>query len=100
VQTEITLLLDAIQKNLFDRALALQKERTKKADTWDEFVAGIESGHFVHAHWCGDAAVEKQIKEETGATIRNIPFDSIMEDGVCIKSGAPSKQRVVFAKSY
>ncbi len=92
--------LAAIQKNLFDRALTLQKEKTKKADTWDSFVAEIEAGNFVHAHWCGDAGVEKEIKEATGATIRNIPFDSVMEDGVCIKSGKPSKQRVIFAKAY
>lgn len=100
VQMEITMLLDNIQKDLFDRALALQKERTKKVDTWDEFVAGIEAGNFVHAHWCGDAAVEKEVKELTGATIRNIPFDSVLEEGVCIKSGRPSRQRVIFAKAY
>ena len=52
------------------------------------------------AHWSGDAQVEAQIKEETGATIRCIPFAQPDEDGVCIKSGKPSTHKVLFAKAY
>ncbi len=56
---------------------------------------------FVYAHWCGDADVEKQIKEETGGvTIRNIPVDQPEEPGECIRTGRPSKQRVLFARAY
>jgi prolyl-tRNA synthetase len=93
-------LLKDIQSNLFNRALEYQKAKTVTAHSWDEFVAAIEGGNFVHAHWCGSAEVEAQIKEETGATIRCIPFNSVEEDGVCIKSGQPSKRRVIFAKAY
>lgn len=96
----VTALLEEIQKNLFETALARQKEKTKTVDSWEDFVKEIENGNFVLAHWCGDAVVEKRIKDETGATIRCIPFNSKEEDGVCIKNGKPSTRRVLFGKSY
>ena len=46
---------------------------------------------------------ELAIKEATKATIRLLPLDDqspAPEDGKCIKTGAPSKQRVLFAKNY
>jgi prolyl-tRNA synthetase len=63
-------------------------------------VKAIEEGKFVKAHWSGDGEVEAKIKEETGATVRCIPLDEKEESGICIKSGKPSKIRVLFAKSY
>lgn len=92
--------LEDIQRSLFDRALAMRTERTVKADTWDAFKAAIEAGQFVLAHWSGAADVEAKIKEESGATIRCIPFDQVAEEGACVYSGAPSKGRVLFARSY
>ena len=92
--------LEEIQKNLFDKAVAYRKEKERTVDTWEDFVKEIEAGNFVFAHWSGDADVEAQIKEETGATIGCIPFDQKMEVGKCIKSGKESKGRVMFAKSY
>lgn len=93
-------LCEEIQTNLYTIALERQKEKTKIVDSWDDFVKEIEGGNFVLAHWSGDASVEAQIKEETGATIRCIPFDSVEEEGKCIKSGKTSSRRVLFAKSY
>ena len=92
--------LEEIQKSLFQRALENRISRTKIVDKWEEFVEVINTGNFALAHWSGDVAIEKQIKEETGATIRCIPFDQKKEEGICIKSGNPSVGRVVFAKAY
>lgn len=97
---EVSGLLEEIQKNLFGKALQYQKEKTVSADTWKDFVAAIEVGKFVFAHWSGEAEVEAEIKEKTNATIRCIPFDQPEENGVCVKSGKPSAKRVLFAKSY
>jgi len=58
------------------------------------------TGGFVLAHWDGSNETELKIKEETKATIRCIPFDSKPEEGKCIYSGKPSKQRVLFAIAY
>lgn len=100
VVDEITKLLEVIQKNLYTKAFQMRTAKTKTVDSWDGFTRAIEEGNFVLAYWCGDADVEKQIKEETGATIRCIPFDQSLKPGVCVKSGKPSAGRVVFAKAY
>lgn len=52
------------------------------------------------AHWDGTTETEKLIKEETGATIRCIPFDEEPSNGNCIKTGKPSTSRVLFAKAH
>ena len=93
-------LLDEIQTNIYQKALAFREENTFLVDTWDDFKAQIERGGFVMAHWDGTAETEEKIKEETKATIRCIPLISTMEAGRCIYSGADSSKRVVFAKAY
>ncbi|MBI4569663.1 MAG: hypothetical protein HY719_14815 [Planctomycetes bacterium] len=78
------------------------KELERATSTWSDFLEAFrdEKSAFVMAHWCGDGAVEAQIKEETKATIRCIPFGNPTEAGACVKSGRPSSQRVLFAKAY
>ena len=60
----------------------------------------MPKGGFISAHWDGTAETENKIKEETKATIRCIPIENEQEEGVCIYSGKPSSQRVLFAKAY
>lgn len=94
-------LLKDIQQNLFNKALKFREENTRKADTWEEFVDILDNHPgFVLAHWDGTAETEDKIKELTKATIRCIPFDNPQEEGKCILTGKPSKQRVLFARSY
>ena len=89
-----------IQKNLYDRAMKFRDEKTKTADSWDEFVKLIDGGNFVLAHFDGTRETEAEIKKETNATIRCIPLDTKEESGKCVKSGNASKGRVIFARSY
>lgn len=96
----IKLLLDDIQANIYEKALAFRKENTHRVDTWDEFKSQIEKGGFISAHWDGTAETEEKIKDETKATIRCIPLDADEEAGKCVYSGAPSTKRVVFARAY
>ena len=93
-------LLEAIQKNLFERALERLKTITKKVETWEDFKEAIEAGNFVLAHWCGEKEAEEEIKKETGATIRCLSLEYEKEEGKCVKTGKPSSRRVIFAKSY
>ena len=94
-------LLEDIQNNLFQRALDYRTAHTTSVDTLDEFkeVLDTKTG-FILAHWDGTTETEVKIKELTKATIRCIPLDSVPEEGVCILTGKPSKQRVLFARSY
>jgi prolyl-tRNA synthetase len=94
-------LLVRIQDNLFNNALAFRDKNSFKVDHWDEFKEIIDrDGGFVYAHWDGTSETEQKIKDETKATIRLIPLDDEKEEGKCILTGKPSKQRVVFAKAY
>ena len=94
-------LLKDVQANLFAKALKFRDDNTRKADTWDEFVDLLDNHPgFIYAHWDGTAETEDKIKELTKATIRCIPFNNPQEDGKCILTGKPSKQRVLFARSY
>jgi prolyl-tRNA synthetase len=96
----ITLLND-IQQNIFNRAKAYREEHTTKVDNWDEFEKTLdEKGGFISAHWDGTAETEEAIKEKTKATIRCIPLNAEEENGKCILTGKPSKQRVLFAIAY
>ena len=100
IENKVEHLLANIQDNLYKKALTYREEKTYKADSKEEFMKLIEKGGFIYAHWDGTAETEELIKQETKATIRCIPLDVKMEDGVCLFSGKPSDRRVLFAKSY
>jgi len=93
-------LLIKIQDNILQKALSFRDENTFNVDTWDEFTERINLGGFVRAHWDGTSETEQIIKDKTKATIRVIPIDEKLEEGKCILTGKPSKQRVIFAKAY
>lgn len=105
-------LLDSIQQNLFDRALAFREANTLRIDTKEEFYEFFTPknpakpeihGGFALAHWNGSRAVEEQIKNDLKVTIRCIPFDDPAnppESGKCFMTGEPSPRRVLWAKSY
>ncbi|MGB0198889.1 MAG: proline--tRNA ligase [Flavobacteriaceae bacterium] len=94
-------LLDEIQQNLYDRALQFREEHITEVDTYADFKKVLEEkGGFISAHWDGTTETETKIKQETKATIRCIPMRNTSEAGVCVYSGAPSNQRVLFAKAY
>lgn len=100
VEDKIENLLDEIQESIYNKALAFREEKTHTVDTWEEFEAKIIEGGFVMAHWDGTKETEQMIKTKTKATIRSIPLNNPQEDGKCILSGNPSKERVVFARAY
>ena len=100
ITTLIPELLDEIQQSIFNKSVAFEKEKSYEANSYDEFKELIEAGGFVYAHWDGTSETEEKIKEETKATIRCIPLKGKEEEGKCIYTGNPSKQRVVFAKAY
>ena len=99
-ETVAALLLE-IQSNLLQRATQYRDDHITSVDTWDEFINVLDNKTgFVLAHWDGTAATEEKIKDQTKATIRCIPLDNPLEDGKCILTGNPSKQRVLFARAY
>jgi len=94
-------LLEDIQNNLYLKALERRNSKTVAAKTWKEFVENIEEGNFVSAFWDGTTDTELEIKEKTKATIRCIPLNTENSSkGMCIYSGKPATNKVIFARSY
>lgn len=94
-------LLDKIQQQIYEKALTFRDTHITAVDSYEEFKQVLEEKTgFVSAHWDGTSETEKRIKEETKATIRCIPLSNKEENGTCILTGKPSKQRVLFAKAY
>ena len=95
-------MLDSIQEALFARAVAFREEHTTHTDSYDEFKQIMEGRPgFVVSPWCGSAMCEAQIKAETQATIRNLPFSGTTAAGKkCLKCDADATAHAWFAKSY
>jgi prolyl-tRNA synthetase len=94
-------LLETIQQSMYNKALAYRDQHITRADTLEEFERLLDDkGGFILAHWDGTPATEEAIKEKTKATIRCIPLDNPPEEGKCIWTGKPSRQRVLFARAY
>ncbi|MCF3944607.1 proline--tRNA ligase [Oceanobacillus alkalisoli] len=94
-------LLDEVQQNLYDKALAHRNEKTNSVTTMEEFAKVLEEkGGFLKAMWCGDEACEEKIQEETTATSRCIPFEQEKLAETCVCCGKPAKEMVIWAKAY
>ncbi|MEQ8523814.1 proline--tRNA ligase [Gracilimonas sp.] len=93
-------LLADIQDELYAKAKKRREDNTSEVDSYEEFQKVIEDkGGFVWAHWDGTPETEEKIKDDTKATIRLIPLED-GEEGKCMVTGKPSKQKVLFARSY
>ena len=98
---KIEAMLEEIQSEMFNKSRDYRDDHITEVDDFDTFKQVLnEKGGFVSAHWDGTAETEDKIKDLTKATIRCIPQDGKPEDGVCVLTGQPSKQRVLFAKAY
>jgi prolyl-tRNA synthetase len=94
-------LLKTIQNDLFTRAVNYRSTHTTEVNNFEEFKAILENkGGFISAHWDGTPETEEKIKELTKATIRCLPLEGKIEEGVCVFSGKKSARRVLFAKAY
>jgi prolyl-tRNA synthetase len=94
-------LLDTLQADLLARARRFLADNTSSAKDYAEFreIMATRRG-FILAGWCGDAACEAKVKEETRATIRVQPLDREPVAGTCVRCGDPSPAQVYFAQAY
>jgi len=109
LEKNIGFILDEIQMALLQKATEFRNRHTVKIDSKSDFYDFFTPknsempeihGGFALSHWCEDPAVEEQIKNDLNVTIRCIPLDNPAEEGKCILTGNPSKQRVLFAIAY
>ncbi len=98
---EIVARLEAVQKNLFERALKFRQDNTVRVASYAELKQVLSDKNvFVEAYWAGSSDDEGTVKEETKATIRCIPFAQDGLEGKCIFTGKLTKTKVIFARAY
>lgn len=98
---EVEAMLAETQQAMYDRALAFKNEHSYSVHTLDEMKAAMDKKRgFVEAGWCGSAACEKTVKDETGATSRNIPFVPSAHKEKCLVCDDTAVHTVVFARAY
>lgn len=98
---ELPTLLEQIQHQVYERALAFREERSALVDSWPAFAEQVGRG-WAHVLHCGRPECEDDIKAQTAATPRCIPLGWPAEGGECIRCGQPSSygQRLIFARAY
>jgi prolyl-tRNA synthetase len=100
-------ILDGMQKELYQRALAFRTRRTRVINTLEEYEKFFkqEGGGFAWVHWAGSAEDEDALAKKYQTSIRNIPLDGQAPagadgPGTCILTGQPSAKRVLMSESY
>ncbi len=98
---ELKRLLSVIQRDMLLRATEHLQEHISAAQTMEEFSKKLEEKPgFIKAMWCGEKECEEKVKEQTGATSRNIPFQEEHLSDTCICCGKPAKHMVYWGKAY
>ncbi|MHC1783350.1 MAG: proline--tRNA ligase [Anaerolineaceae bacterium] len=96
---QVSAMLEEIQASMLSRATAFRDSHIHEPAEYDDLKEIVVDG-WALAWWCGSGECEAKIKEETKATIRNIPLDQPGGTGVCIHCGQPAKEKVYFARAY
>ncbi len=92
-------LLKDIHENMLRKATEFRDANIHSPEDYEELKKVVESG-WAYSYWCGDAACETKVKEDTKATTRCIPMHQEASAGKCIVCGKPADHKVYFAKSY
>lgn len=100
VSKKVSETLDAIQKNLYDRAKHFLDSSLVEAHSIDDLKRAIENKKYAIVSWCGKAKCEELVNEKTGAKSMNIPFEQPKRFNKCISCGEEGKFSLYFAKSY
>ena len=97
---KIITILDEIQTEMLKKAKTEAADNTIDIENYDEFKMKMEKGGFFNSPWCGKLDCEEKIKEETGAEIRVIPFNSENTSKKCIYCKQQSTSVPIFARGY
>ncbi len=92
-------LLEDIQSALLERATNFRDEHIHDVDDYETLKEVVQDG-WAFSWWCGDAACEAAVKEDTKATIRCIPLEQPGGNGKCVYCGKDAKEKAYFAKAY
>ena len=89
-----------VQEALLAEATSFRDQNVVDVTSYDELKAVIADGRWARAGWCASDEHEKQVKEDTGATLRCIPFDQPAGVHRCVMTGKDCREVAIFAKAY
>ena len=101
--TRVIATLEEVRASLYRQALEWKAANTRQFDDYEAFrrqMAGEGGGGMADIYWCGNAACETRIREETRATCRAIPLNQNVPAGRCLICGESASERAIFAKAY
>jgi prolyl-tRNA synthetase len=97
----LVVLMSEIQQALFVDALGFREAHTVRVGSLAELGAAIaDPGGFVITGWCGDAACEAKVKEQTKATLRFLPLEQQDPGLPCAVCGRPGAEEAAWAVAY
>lgn len=89
-----------MQAALLAEAEAFRDENIVDVTSYEELKAAVSSGKWARGGWAGSAEQEKQVKEDTGASLRCFPFEQPEGPHVCLMTGSEAQEVALFAKAY
>ncbi len=96
---QVAAVLADIHASLFSRAVTYRNEHILEPKDYEELKETVKD-NWAFTWWCGSAACEAKVKEDTRATTRCIPLDQPGGSGPCIVCGAHSTEKVYWARAY
>lgn len=96
---QVEAMLKTIQQSMLERATTFRDSHIHEPGSYSDLAEIVQNG-WAYAWWCGDAACESRVKDETKATTRCIPLDQPGGSGECIVCGKHASQKVYFARAY
>ena len=100
LEAEVSKELDAVQANLYGRALQALTENTHDASTMAELKKALAQGGIVRVPWDGSSECEEKLKSETGGKVLNIPLGQKPAKRKCVACGKDADSVANFGRSY
>jgi prolyl-tRNA synthetase len=98
---EVQQMIVDLQTAMLEQAKQFMADNFSSVNTLAELKQKMEESRgFNLAGWCGSADCESTVKEVTGATSRNIPFEVSEHKDTCLVCGEKAEHTVVFARAY
>ncbi len=102
IEKEVGLILNQIQKNLYQKAKSFLKKSIIKVSTLAEAKKQIENKKIIYAPWCASIKCEENFKDKTGAKSLNSPFQQpkLKKGQKCFACQKKATEWFYFGKSY
>ncbi len=94
--------MQEVHDGMFQKALANREKKTYQCETIADINKALEEkgDGFIEAMWCGEEACEDEVKAQTGAGSRCIPFAQKNLSDKCVCCGKPAQHMVLWGKAY